>query len=107
MRRLILGKLPEVHFLTYGNKFTYCRGMGSHEPRTAAEDLADAFAALAVAQDALRETLGHVDRIIQNPTDPAGIAHQARRTARITAASLDEVGEHLRESNRTQLKSVS
>ena len=81
--------------------------MGKHEPRTAAEDLADALDALAVSRDALRETLGHIDRIIQSPADPVGVAHQARRTARIAAASLDEAGAHMRESNRAQLKSVS
>jgi hypothetical protein len=81
--------------------------MGKHEPRTAAEDLADALAALAVARDALRETLGHVDRIIQSPADPVGVAHQARRNARIAVASLDEAEQHLRESNRAQLRSVS
>lgn len=81
--------------------------MGKHEPRTAAEDLADALDALAVARDALRETLGHVELIIQSPADPAGVAHQARRTARIAIASLDEAGERLRESNLAQLRSVS
>lgn len=109
MRRLILGKLPEVHFLTYGNRWPYCRGMGQHSPRTAADELHAAHHALLEAQRALKDTQSHLDQIIANPEGAAGKARAAKRSASIALSQIDQGDAGIQAAARidTQLKSVS
>jgi hypothetical protein len=76
--------------------------MGHHEPRTAADETADALAALADTRRALRDLSSHLADLQADP-----VAHQARRNARIALAKLDEAERHVREGNRVQLTSVS
>jgi hypothetical protein len=76
--------------------------MGHHEPRTAADETADALAALADTRRALRDLSSHLDDLQDDPA-----AYQARRNARIALAKLDEAERHVREGNRVQLTSVS
>jgi predicted component of type VI protein secretion system len=77
--------------------------MGHYEPRTAADETADALAALADARRALHDLSSHLDDL--DNTD--GAVHQARRNARIAAAKLAEAEQHVREGNRVQLTVVS
>lgn len=62
--------------------------MGHYEPRTTADEIADARAALADARRALRDLQSHLDRTISNPEGAVGSAHAAKRNAEIVAASL-------------------
>lgn len=80
--------------------------MGHFEPRTAADEIADALADLAEVRQALATTLSQLDDLTGDAGD-AGVAFQARRSARIAAAKLDDVEKHVRESNRIQLTVVS
>lgn len=80
--------------------------MGHYEPRTPADEIADALADLAEAREALGAVLSQLDDLTLDE-DQAGVAYQARRNARIAAAKLDTAEKHVRESNRIQLSSVS
>lgn len=80
--------------------------MGHHEPRTAADEIADALADLAEARRALRDLSSQITELYQDEAT-SGIGHQAARNAKIAAAKLDDVEQHIRESNRIQLTSVS
>lgn len=84
----------------------YSRGMGHYEPRTAADEIADALADLVEARRALRD-LGSQLSDLALDDESAGVAHQARRNAKIAAAKLDDAERHVRESNRLQLTVVS
>ena len=80
--------------------------MGHHEPRTAAEEIADALSDLGSAREALRTLLSQLEDLAAG-NETAPLAYQARRNARIVAAQLDEAEKHVRESNRLQLNVVS
>lgn len=80
--------------------------MGHHEPRTSADEIADALADLAEARRALSDLSSQITELY---TDEAtsGIAHQISRNAKIAAAKLADSEKHIRESNRIQLTVVS
>ena len=80
--------------------------MGHHEPRTAADEIADALADLAEARRALRDLEAQVADLKLDDA-AAGVVHQVQRNARIATAKLDDVDKHIRESNRIQLTVVS
>lgn len=80
--------------------------MGHYEPRTAAEEIADALTDLASARAALGLVLSQLEDLTATE-ETAPIAHQVRRNARIVAAQLDSAEGRVRESNRLQLNVVS
>ena len=75
--------------------------MGHYEPRTPADEIADALADLAEARQALSLAVSHLS------DEKSGVARQAQRNAKIAAAKLDDAEKHIRESNRIQLTVVS
>lgn len=84
--------------------------MGRHIPRTAADVLHDAQAALGEAQRALRDLQSHLDRIADDPAGVAALVPAARRNASIALSQVDEATAAVREAARldeTQLRSVS
>lgn len=92
--------------------------MGRHIPRTTADELRDAQAALVKAKRALHDLQSHLDRIVANPGDAPGIVRSANRNASILRSELDQAGAGLRlvkeavdpepeEAEPAQLKSVS
>lgn len=85
---------------------TYLGAMGQHAPRTAADEIADAFDDLAEARQALQSAIDQLDGLTVDEGN-AGVAYQIRRNAKIAAAKLDDAERHARESNRLQLSSVS
>ena len=80
--------------------------MGHHEPRSAADEIADALSDLASARAALRTVLAHLEDLTATE-ETAPVAYQARTSARIAAAQIDDAEQHVRESNRLQLTVVS
>ena len=58
--------------------------------RTPAEELAAAGEALRAARAEFRNWAAHCDRMLADPEDAAAIAWQARRSALIVQALLDE-----------------
>lgn len=80
--------------------------MGHYEPRTAADEIADALADLAEARRALRDLASQMTDLSLND-ESTGVAHQVARNAKIAAAKLDDAERHVRESNRIQLSVVS
>lgn len=84
----------------------YSQPMGHHEPRTPADEIADALADLAEARQALSTAVSQLTDITVDE-EKAGVAYQARRNAKIAAAKLDDAEKHIRESNRIQLTVVS
>jgi hypothetical protein len=81
--------------------------MGHYEPRTAADETADARAALADAQRALRDLRSHLRQTMTNPEGALGNAHAADRNAEILAAALVAADQALSEQARGQLTVVS
>lgn len=81
--------------------------MGQHTPRTAADELHDANAALDDAHRALKDLRSHLDRIISNPEGAAGKALAARRNSEIATASVATAQRAMRAAERDQLSSVS
>lgn len=80
--------------------------MGHYEPRTAADEIADALADLAEARRALRDLTSQIADLELDDAS-AGVAHQVQRNARIAAAKIDDADQRIRESNRIQLTVVS
>lgn len=80
--------------------------MGHYEPRTPADEIADALADVAEARRALQNVLSQLDDLTRD-AEKAGVAYQARRNAKTAAAMLDHAEQHIRESNRIQLSVVS
>ncbi len=62
--------------------------------RTQADELADVERALRAARKELQNWAAHCDRMLANPDDAPAIAMQARRSARIVEAHLDEAHVH-------------
>lgn len=80
--------------------------MGHYEPRTAADEIADALADLADARRALSDLTSQLADLTLDD-ESAGVARQVNRNAKIAAAKLDDAERHVRESNRVQLTVVS
>lgn len=104
------GRSTIRHFLTYGNKFTYCRGMGQHTPRTAADAFNEATAARQAASREMDNWRAHLAALeAAAPGDREGLAYPVRRSERIIAAQTALADERSREGYylQVQLKSVS
>lgn len=84
----------------------YSGGMGHFEPRTPADEIADALADLAEARRALEDLASQMADLTLDD-ESAGVARQVSRNAKIAVAKLDDADKHIRESNRIQLSSVS
>lgn len=84
--------------------------MGRYTPRTAAEELRDARAALDSAFVEMRNWRGHLESMAAHPVDREALSHQATRSAKIVAALIEEAKQHQREADRldgVQLTEVS
>jgi hypothetical protein len=84
--------------------------MGQHTPRTAADELRDARAALDAALVEMRHWRGHLESMAAHPEDREAVSYQATRSARIVAALVAEAEAHSREADRldgAQLNVVS
>ncbi|WP_152361447.1 hypothetical protein [Microlunatus speluncae] len=62
--------------------------------RTQADDLADAERAIRAARKELHNWSAHCAAMLANPDEAPAIAMQARRSARIVEAHLDEAHVH-------------
>lgn len=80
--------------------------MGFHEPRTAADEIADALADLADVRVALRNLTAQLADL-KLDDEATSVAHQVRRNAMIALAKTNDAERHVRESNRVQLTVVS
>jgi hypothetical protein len=74
--------------------------MGQHIPRTAAEELRDARAALDAALVEMRYWRGHLESMANHPEDREAVSYQAARSAKIVAALVAEAEAHSREADR-------
>lgn len=84
--------------------------MGQHTPRTAAEEIAEATAKLDAAIAEMHNWRTHLVTMAQEPANREAVAHQARRSAGIVAALIDEAAAGTRVAERlqaAQLKVVS
>jgi hypothetical protein len=72
--------------------------------RTPADDAAAAVAALDRAFCEMRNWYSHLEQMAAHPEDRDAIAFQARRSARIVSALLEEAVDH---ASCGQLRSVS
>ncbi|HEY2086304.1 MAG TPA: hypothetical protein VGH54_09795 [Mycobacterium sp.] len=76
--------------------------MGHHEPRTAADEIAEAKAKLDAAFAEMETWRTHLDIMAKNPQDREAVAFQARRSAGIVAALIAEAESGTRVAERLQ-----
>jgi hypothetical protein len=74
--------------------------MGRYTPRTSADELRDARAALDSAFVEMRNWRGHLESMAAHPNDREALGHQATRSAKIVAALIAEAEQHSREADR-------